>query len=288
MVSTMELKGLKGLRNLDSLLTASDASVSKLETIQNLRINSLVRGKYQPRQQFSEDSLAELADSIRAQGIIQPLIVRAISQNNYEIIAGERRWRAAKIAGLEKVPAIVRDIKDNIALAFSLIENIQRDNLNPIEEAAALWQLKEEFSMTHSDIAQMVGRSRTAITNTLRLLALNDFVKERLMHGDIDMGHARALLALESDEQTRITLKIIENKLTVRETEKLINHIKTQGKGNATKKLTNSYDYLSSELSKKFSSNVTVQFSKNGTGKIVILVDSIEKINWLIEHINID
>ena len=187
-MSNLELKGLKFLRALDNSFQDGESIPS--ESITHLAVELLNSGKYQPRKQFDESILDELANSIKVQGIIQPLIVRKIAEECYEIIAGERRWRAAKKAGLTYVPVIIRNIDDNVALAFSLIENIQRENLNPIEEALALNRFREEFDMTHEDIAQMIGRSRVSVTNTLRLLSLDSRVIEMLNEGKIDMGHA--------------------------------------------------------------------------------------------------
>ena len=180
------------------------------------------------RQNLDDTTLNELADSIKVQGIIQPLIVRKVEFSKYEIIAGERRWRAATIAGLTHVPAIVRDIEDNVALAFSLIENIQRENLNPVEEAVAFSKFRDEFSMTHDEIAHMLGRSRVSVTNTLRLLSLEARVMKMLEDSKIDMGHARALLTLEPEQQYRVALMIIEKQLNVRLTEELANSFKYQ------------------------------------------------------------
>ena len=200
---------LKGLgRGLDALLGESESKVSPSESLGTLKINQLQRGRYQPRTRMDPASLQELADSIRVQGLMQPILVRAVSASTYEIIAGERRWQAAKIAGLSEVPVILRDVPDSAALAMALIENIQREDLNPLEEAAGIQRLIAEFDLTHEKAAQAVGRSRTATTNLLRLLSLGKVVQELVFDGKLEMGHARALLALEGARQADVGKQI--------------------------------------------------------------------------------
>jgi len=283
-VSNLELKGLRLLRNLETSISDSNV-VNKVNTdISHLALEFLTPGKYQPRKHIDDTTLNELADSIKVQGIIQPLIVRKVEFSKYEIIAGERRWRAATIAGLTHVPAIVRDIEDNVALAFSLIENIQRENLNPVEEAVAFSKFRDEFSMTHDEIAHMLGRSRVSVTNTLRLLSLEARVMKMLEDSKIDMGHARALLTLEPEQQYRVALMIIEKQLNVRLTEELANSFKSQN--NQSKDIKTNYHEKcfdwTRELANKFSTKVSVKLNPQGKGTITIHVNSIDEIERLI------
>ena len=231
---TLKKRGLG--KGLDALLSTSHAASNKLYSAEEvagvtaktddllmLHIDLMQPGKYQPRKDMSTEALEELAESIMAQGIIQPIVVRKVSASMYEIIAGERRWRAAQIAKLDKVPCIVKQVADEAAIAISLIENIQREDLNAMEEAIALERLMREFELTHQQIATAVGKSRATVSNLLRLNGLNEPVKRMLEYGDIDMGHARALLAIEGDEQTNIARLVAAKELTVRETERLVN-----------------------------------------------------------------
>lgn len=284
-MSNLELKGLKLLRRLDQSL--SDPSTVSNNNLVQLSIELLQPGRFQPRKQFNEGVLNELADSIKVQGIIQPLIVRKIAEDKYEIIAGERRWRAATIAGLAYVPTIVKNIDDSVALAFSLIENIQREDLNPIEEAMAFSRFCEEFQMTHEEIANMVGRSRASITNALRLLTLDPRVRLLLEKDEINMGHARSLLTLDVEQQYKIALLIIEKNLSVREAEEISNKLKFEpkdiNKGNLEyKKYHERCAQWSSKLSLKFSTKVAVKLNPEGKGKIIFEVNSSEEVDWLV------
>jgi ParB family chromosome partitioning protein len=285
-VSNLELKGLKLLRALDNSFQDGESIPS--ESITHLAVELLNSGKYQPRKQFDESILDELANSIKAQGIIQPLIVRKIAEECYEIIAGERRWRAAKKAGLTYVPVIIRNIDDNVALAFSLIENIQRENLNPIEEALALNRFREEFEMTHEDIAQMIGRSRVSVTNTLRLLSLDSRVIEMLNEGKIDMGHARSLLKLSPEQQYQVACTVIEKQLNVRNTEALANRLKSSENEGRDKTFSlatphDKCDEWSTYLSQQFTTNVSVKVNAEGKGKVIIEVNSASEVDWLVK-----
>ena len=226
-------------RGLDALLTSNkeidDAAHSNLTSaddseLQYLPIEQLQQGKYQPRKDMSAEALEDLSNSIRSQGIIQPIVVRNVNANTYEIIAGERRWRAAQIAEIDKVPCIIKNVEDEAAIAIALIENIQREDLNAMEEAIALERLLTEFELTHQEVANAVGKSRTTVSNLLRLNKLNEDVKTLLEHGDIEMGHARALLALEDDLQSNTARTVVAKDLTVRETEALIKKFKPQKK----------------------------------------------------------
>ena len=275
---------------LDAVLGAANTSVEEIQSnptqqeLKQLMVHQIMPGRFQPRRTFDQSALQELADSISAQGILQPIVVRQCGVNQYEIIAGERRWRAAQMAGLQQVPAIVCDISDESALAFGLIENIQRQDLNPIEEASALKRLIEEFNMTHEQVAESVGRSRALVTNMLRLLNLTQPVQDMLIQKKIDVGHARVLLVFTPEEQEAMASTIIVKKMSVRAAEKFA-QAKRQGKefkGKSTQPHP-SCDNWAAELSKKLSSKVKVALPETGSGKIVIHVDSADEVEWLIE-----
>lgn len=262
----------KGLgRGLDALLSGGKSE--KDEVMRDLNVTLLKPGKYQPRSQMDEESLNELSSSIKAQGIMQPILVRQLSDNSYEIIAGERRWRAAKLAGLTHVPVLVRSVPDNAALAMALIENIQRENLNPLEEAIGIQRLIDEFKMTHQVAADAVGRSRSAASNLLRLLKLPQAVQDMLMHNKLDMGHARALLSLEGGQQIMMANKIVMDGLSVREAEKLV---QTQSQSSETKKakksakLDRDTERLQEEMSTWLGTQVEIKPGNKGKGKLVI------------------
>lgn len=286
-MSTVELKGLTGLKGLDSLLVTVKAEDLSKENFFNIPLDRLVSGKYQPRTEMDEESLEDLVASIQAQGIILPLIVRRQSSGQFEIIAGERRWRAAKLANLKTVPAIIRDVSDNTALAFALIENIQREDLNPMDEALAFMRLKDEFSMTHEEVAERVGKSRSAVTNLLRLLLLHDEVKDLLRSGKIEMGHARALLVLDQPAQLEVAQKIVCQHLSVRETEKLVQRLKLP----IHRPLVEEYEFKDNitqwekALTAKLSSPVKVTLNSKGEGRVIINVHSPEEVEWLINNI---
>lgn len=262
----------KGLgRGLDALL--SGGKNEKDEAMRDLNVTLLKPGKYQPRSHMDEASLNELAASIKAQGVMQPILVRQIADNGYEIIAGERRWRAARLAGLTHVPALVRSVPDNAALAMALIENIQRENLNPLEEATGIQRLIDEFKMTHQVAADAVGRSRSAASNLLRLLKLPKSVQQMLMENKLDMGHARALLPLESAQQILLANKIVMEQLSVREAEKLVQK-QTQepekGKQKKAAKLSRDTQRLQEEMSASLGTHVEIKQNIKGGGKLII------------------
>ena len=262
----------KGLgRGLDALL--SGGKNEKDEAMRDLNVTLLKPGKYQPRSHMDEISLNELAVSIKAQGVMQPILVRQLAYSNYEIIAGERRWRAAQLAGLTHVPALVRSVPDNEALAMALIENIQRENLNPLEEATGIQRLIEEFKMTHQVAADAVGRSRSAASNLLRLLKLPKSVQQMLMANKLDMGHARALLPLESAQQILLANKIVMEQLSVREAEKLVQK-RTQepekSKQKKIKKLSRDTQRLQEDLSAFLGTHVEIKQNNKGGGKLII------------------
>jgi len=273
----MKMKGLG--RGLDALL-ASDAADAKKDQQRTLPIDALKPGKYQPRTRMDEGSLKELAASIQAQGIMQPILVRPIN-GGYEIIAGERRWRACRMAGMTEVPTLVREIPDEAAAAMSLIENIQRENLNPLEEAMGLQRLVDEFAMTHQQAADAVGRSRPAASNLLRLLQLAAPVQELLLEGKLDMGHARALLSLEGAEQIQVGNRVAHKGLSVRETERLV-----QALLNPPKMTEKAKDRdllrLEEELSDLLGAKVTVAANKKGAGKMAIEFASLDQLDELL------
>ena len=263
----------KGLgRGLDALLSGGKSE--KDEVMRDLNVTLLKPGKYQPRTRMDEASLNELAASIKAQGIMQPILVRQLADSSYEIIAGERRWRAAKLAGLNHVPVLVRSVPDNAALAMALIENIQRENLNPLEEAVGIQRLIDEFKMTHQIAADAVGRSRSAASNLLRLLKLPKTIQNMLMENKLDMGHARALLPLESAEQILLANKIVLEQLSVRDAEKLVQKkIQEPEEKSKTKKITKlnrDTQRLQEEMSTYLGTRVEIKPGKKSGGKLVI------------------
>src|SRR3989344_1390489 len=265
----------KGLgRGLDSLLAGDMGSVGEADSLRMLKVDQLQVGKYQPRTQMDQVSLTTLADSIKAQGIMQPILVRKILNQQlvsarYEITAGERRWRASKLAGLHEVPVLVRDIPDESALAMALIENIQREDLNPLEEAAGIKRLIDEFAMTHQTAADAVGRSRTAVTNLLRLLNLAAPVQAMLMQSEIDMGHARALLGLDGAKQIMAAQQIMGKKFSVREAEQLVKRLSAPPqKASAKPSIDKDVLRLQESLAERLGASVQIQASKSGAGTV--------------------
>jgi ParB family chromosome partitioning protein len=253
-----------------------------------LPVDILQRGAYQPRIDIDPESLEELADSIRAQGVVQPIVVRPIATpGRYEIIAGERRWRASQLAGLHEIPAIIRDVSDQDAMAMALIENIQREQLNPMEEANALQRLIDEFGMTHQLAADAVGRSRTAVSNLIRLLALNADVQRMVENGDMEMGHARALLALEGEHQSSAARTVAGKGLTVRETERLVKRLLAEKTGEPVKREVANPDVIKLEqhLGDRLGAKVSIQHGTKGRGKMVIQYNSLDELDGIIEHI---
>ena len=274
---------MKGLgRGLDALL-AKDEEASGGESLRTVKLEQLQPGKYQPRTRMDHASLEELARSLKSQGVMQPILARPLAKGRYEIIAGERRWRAARLAGLREVPVLIREVPDSAALAMALIENIQRENLNPLEEATGIHRLINEFKMTHQEAAEAVGRSRAATSNLLRLLNLPQSVQARLYDGTIDMGHARALLALEGRRQEELAKRVAERGLSVRQTEKLVQDILTPRQKKPGKQKT-SRDILrfEEELSEKFGTKVEIKPGKKGAGKLVISYASHEHLDDLL------
>jgi len=277
-------------RGLDALLGSALESVaasSGREEMKHLPVDLLQRGKYQPRTHMSEEALDELANSIKAQGVVQPIVVRPIGEGRYEIIAGERRWRASQRAGLHSIPAVVRDIPDEAAIAIALIENIQRENLNPVEEAMALQRLIDEFGMTHQQTAESVGRSRAAVTNLLRLLTLNADVREMLEQGKMDMGHARALLALTGPDQSSAARHVVDKGLSVRETEQYVRRLTARPHAPKAARLTRDPDIraLEEKLSDKLGARVHVQHTSAGKGKLIIEYTSMDELDGILARI---
>jgi len=256
-------------------------------SLQQMALDHLQRGRYQPRRDLEPQALEELANSIRAQGVMQPIVVRPVADGRYEIIAGERRWRAAQMAGLDSIPVVIRDVPDEAAIAMSLIENIQRENLNPIEEAMALHRLQTEFELTQQQVADAVGKSRSTITNLLRLMNLTDEVKKMLEYGDIEMGHARALLGLEGLAQIKAADEVVAKGLSVRETELLVKRF--QQPADSEEKQAQQPDeqlqQLAGELSQRFSVPVKINASANGKGKIMINFKSREELDAILQRI---
>lgn len=272
----------KGLgRGLDALLSGDH---SETESLHNLDINLLRAGRYQPRTRMDQASLTSLADSIKAQGIMQPILVRPLVAGGYEIIAGERRWRAAQIAGLAQIPAIVREVPDESALALSLIENIQREDLNPLEAALGIQRLIEEFGMTHQTAGQALGSSRSAITNLLRLLNLAEPAQELIMQGKIDMGHGRALLALSAEKQIEVALLIVQKQLSVRETESLIKRLNQPLAGERRQHEDRDLLRLQEDLSARLGASVVIKPGKKGAGNLVIHYASLEQLDGILSR----
>lgn len=271
----------KGLgRGLDALL-AGDDSPAASDALRMVEIGQLKPGKYQPRTQMDQESLADLAASIKAQGIMQPILVRETG-DKLEIIAGERRWRASQLAGLQEVPVLVREIPDEAALAMALIENIQREDLNPLEEANGIKRLIDEFGMTHQAAADAVGRSRTAVTNLLRLLNLAKPVQDLVMQGGIDMGHARALLSLEGARQIAIAEQIAQGGLSVREAEALVKRASSAPARSPTRQVDKDVERLQEELSDLLGAEVQIQAGSNGKGKVSIRYHNLDQLDGLI------
>lgn len=275
---------LKGLgRGLDALL--GEGETPEGERLLTLPVESLVPGKYQPRTHMDTEALAELAESIRSQGLMQPILARAVPGGRYEIIAGERRWRASQLAGLKEVSVLVREVPDDAALKMALIENIQRENLNPLEEAQGLHRLIQEFSMTHQSAAESVGRSRVAVTNLLRLLQLAKPVQALLMGGDLDMGHARALLPLTHSKQVDAAHEIARRGLSVREAERLATRM-LKPATSAPMQRDRDVVRLEEELSERLAASVHIRANRKGAGRLTIEFSSLEQLDGLLGRIN--
>ncbi len=271
-------------RGLDALLGDVSRNEEKHQ-LHTLPIEYMQRGKYQPRKDINPEKLQELVDSIKAQGIIQPIVVRQIARDKYEIVAGERRWRAAAQAGLQEVPVVIKEIDDRSAMAIALIENIQREDLNPLEEAEALKRLLDEFEMTHQHIADAIGKSRTTVTNLLRLMDLHADVKKLLLNKQLEMGHARALLSLDGLRQVAAANKIVKEGLTVRAAERLVKGSQAEPKIKKIKVIDNDTLRLQEDLTTKLGAKVFIDHKENGAGKLVIAYSSLEELDGIIEQI---
>ena len=287
-------------RGLDALLSRpaaddapSDSGLASGDTLKEIPLELLQRGQYQPRVDMRQDSLENLADSIRAQGVVQPIVARPLSRTSgeqkYEIVAGERRWRAAQIAGLESIPAVVRVVPDEAAIAMALIENIQRENLNPLEEARALDRLIREFDLTHAEAAQAVGRSRASVSNLLRLQDLSEKVKPLLESRQLEMGHARALLSISNAvQQFDAARQVVKNGLSVRETERLVKRM-LDNSGNAPPKkaapVNSDIRRLEMDVSQKLGAKVSLEHTKKGSGKLVISYNNLDELDGILKHI---
>jgi ParB family chromosome partitioning protein len=275
---------LKGLgRGLDALLGVAEAGTQ--DTLRNVAIDAIRRGKFQPRTRMDEDSLGLLAGSIKSQGMMQPVLVRPTGAGQYEIIAGERRWRAAQMAGLSEIPALVRNVPDDSALLFALVENIQREDLNPLEEAKGIERLITEFQMTHESVAHAVGRSRSAVSNLLRLLALAAPVQELMMQGKLDMGHARALLAMAGVKQIELANLVAHRGLSVRETERLVRRLQN---AKAPAEMTipdRDLLRLQENLSQRLGAAVAIRARSNGAGRLVIAYSSLDQLDAILARL---
>ena len=279
------LLGLAEEINADQGLAGGDHGVAG-GNLKQIPVEFLQRGQYQPRREFNSDSLQELADSIASQGLIQPIVVRGIGQDKYEIIAGERRWRAAQLAGLDEIPAMVRDISDQATIAMALIENIQREDLNAIEESQALIRLQDEFNLTQQQVAEAVGKSRSAVTNLMRLAALQPLVQQQLERGDIELGHAKCLLALEGDVQIQAARAVASDGLTVRQTEVLVKKLQSPNVTQNTKTAANQdIVNLQTELSEKLGAAVKIQHGSKGSGKLTISYNSVDELDGILSHL---
>ncbi len=277
---------LKGLgRGLDALLAANHDDDAERGELQTLPVGDLQPGKYQPRTRMDPGSLEELAASIKAQGVMQPILVRPIDGSRYEIIAGERRWRAAQIAELDDVPCLVREIPDEAALAMSLIENIQREDLNPLEEAGGIQRLIDEFGMTHQQAADAVGRSRPAASNLLRLLNLASAVQELLMAGDIDMGHARAILPLDGASQIQVANHVAARGLSVRETERLVQQTLSPRQKKAEREPDRDLLRLEEEIADSLGATVKIRANRKGAGEVTIRFGDLDQLDGLLSRL---
>jgi ParB family chromosome partitioning protein len=298
MTTTTKKRGLGGGRGLDALLSGvrqvketvaavEEGKVPSEGELKDLPVEYLQRGRYQPRRDMDPAALQELADSIKTQGVMQPIVVRPIGDNKYEIIAGERRWRATQIAGLETIPVIIRDIPDETAIAMALIENIQRENLNPMEEAIAMQRFADEFQFTHQQIADAVGKSRVTVTNLLRLMSLNNEVKTSLERGDLEMGHAKALLGLPENMQSKAGRAVVAKGLSVRQTEAMVRTLIAQKDQPAEteKTLDPNVRKLQDDISERLGATVHIEYNARGKGRLVINYNSLDELDGILAHI---
>jgi ParB family chromosome partitioning protein len=282
-----------GERGLGALLANSRVNLEEEPRshdgeLREIPIDLIQRGRYQPRRDMDPAALQELADSIRQQGVMQPVVVRPVQEGRYELIAGERRWRAAQMAELDRLPAIVREVPDEAAIAMALIENIQRENLNPIEEAFALQRLQDEFGLTQAQVAEAVGKSRTTITNLLRLIGLSEDVRIMLEHGDLEMGHGRAMLSLPPEQQLQVARQVVAKSLSVRQTEALVRRIQTETPGSRKNRrgdIDPNIRALQDDLAERLGARVSIDHGQRGKGKLVIEYSSLDELDGILGHI---
>ncbi|NMT62741.1 ParB/RepB/Spo0J family partition protein [Marinobacter orientalis] len=273
---------LQGSRvNLDQELKDHDGE------LRDVPIDLIQRGRFQPRRDMDPAALQELADSIRQQGVMQPVVVRPVAEGRFELIAGERRWRATQMAELDRIPAIIRDVPDDAAIAMALIENIQRENLNPIEEAFALQRLQDEFDLTQTQVAEAVGKSRTTITNLLRLISLSEDVRVMLEHGDLEMGHGRAMLTLQPEQQMQVAKQVVAKSLSVRQTEALVRRVQQEipGRRKAKGEVDPNIRALQNDLAERLGARVSIDHGQRGKGKLVIEYTSLDELDGILGHI---
>ncbi|RBW52191.1 ParB/RepB/Spo0J family partition protein [Marinobacter sp. F3R11] len=283
-----------GERGLGALLAGSRVNLDQeLKNhdgeLRQVPVDLIQRGRYQPRRDMDPAALQELADSIRQQGVMQPVVVRPVAEGRYELIAGERRWRATQMAELDSIPAIIRDVPDEAAIAMALIENIQRENLNPIEEAFALQRLQEEFGLTQAQVAEAVGKSRTTITNLLRLIGLTEDVRLMLEHGDLEMGHGRAMLTLSPEQQMQVAKQVVAKSLSVRQTEALVRRIQQEtatGKPAKPGAIDPNVRALQDDLAERLGAKVSIAQGPRGKGKLVIEYSSLDELDGILGHIH--
>ncbi|SMF17645.1 chromosome segregation DNA-binding protein [Alteromonadaceae bacterium Bs31] len=278
-------EAIKAATEVAAEITSADTSKDGM--LKDLPVELLQRGKYQPRRDMHPEALEELAESIKAQGVMQPIVVRPIGEGRYEIIAGERRWRATQQAGLDTIPSVIRDVPDETAIALALIENIQREDLNPIEEAMALKRFQDEFELTQQEVADAVGKSRTAITNLMRLLNLSGEVRTLLEHGDLEMGHARCLLSLDEGAQIRVARQIVAKGMTVRQAEALARKTQQEENETGSEKENSDHDIkkLEEGLGEKVGVPVMVQHSAKGKGKLILKYNSLDELDGILAHL---
>ncbi|MDX1598509.1 ParB/RepB/Spo0J family partition protein [uncultured Marinobacter sp.] len=281
-----------GERGLGALLQGSKVNLGQElhdhdGELREVPIDLIQRGRYQPRRDMDPAALQELADSIRQQGVMQPVVVRPIAEGRYELIAGERRWRATQMAELDSIPAIIRDVPDEAAIAMALIENIQRENLNPIEEAFALQRLQDEFGLTQSQVAEAVGKSRTTITNLLRLIGLTEDVRLMLEHGDLEMGHGRAMLTLQPEQQMQVAKQVVAKSLSVRQTEALVRRVQqeTPDRKKPRGEVDPNIRALQDDLAERLGARVSIDHGQKGKGKLVIQYSSLDELDGILGHI---
>jgi ParB family chromosome partitioning protein len=277
-------------RNLSSMLSQStlkEVQSGSHDELRNLALDVITPGRYQPRSVFDEEKLAELADSIRAQGVVQPIVVRPIDDGQYELIAGERRWRAAQMAAIDEIPAVIRDVPDEVSVAMALIENIQREDLNPLEEATALRRLIDDFQMTQQEAADAVGRSRPAVSNLLRLLELMQEVKDMIDMRRIEMGHARALLSLDDKLQVQAAREVVRKRLSVRQTENLVRRLQQSLKKKGTRRIDPDILRLQTRVGEQLGAQVRIQHQASGKGKLIISYNTADEFEGILERLDL-